>query len=332
MRTRFLALLLATSALAQAASAASLRDMVTLSGPLVRLSDLFADAGAGANRVLGPGPAPGGRIVVQAAQLAAIAEQYGVDWKPASPADQVILERPGRAMPRATLLTALRPFLADAGAGQDCDIELSGLNPPLVDPHDTTAPEVDQLTYDAASHRFSAIMTIGGGGAAAQRLRLAGRAFPTATLPIATHRLSPGAVVGPDDVQIARVHVDLQRGAVARRLDQALGMQTLHGAEAGKPLLLDELTRAPLVLKGGRVAVSISTGALSVTEQGLALQSGGMGDHVQVLNPISRAMMDGIVTGPGNARVEPGSMPILPRQPGQPPDMMTAGIAQASFP
>ena len=49
-------------------------------------------------RVLGPGPAPGGRIVVEAAQLAAIARQFGVDWRPASPADRAVLDRPGRML------------------------------------------------------------------------------------------------------------------------------------------------------------------------------------------------------------------------------------------
>jgi hypothetical protein len=53
--------------------AASLRSMTTLHGPTVYLRDLFDDAGGGADRVLGPGPEPGGRIVVEAAQLNAIA-------------------------------------------------------------------------------------------------------------------------------------------------------------------------------------------------------------------------------------------------------------------
>jgi hypothetical protein len=57
------------------ADAATLRTMTTLHAPVVRLSDLFDDAGAGADRVLGPGPGAGGRIVVEAAQLGAIARR-----------------------------------------------------------------------------------------------------------------------------------------------------------------------------------------------------------------------------------------------------------------
>ena len=61
-----------------------LRPITTLHAQVVRLKDLFDDAGRNADRVLGPGPAPGGRIVVEARQLAAIARQFDVDWRPIS--------------------------------------------------------------------------------------------------------------------------------------------------------------------------------------------------------------------------------------------------------
>src|ERR1700749_4638260 len=89
------------------AQSATLRTVTTLHAPTVRLSDLFEDAGANANRVLGPGPGAGGRIVVEAAQLGAIARQFGVDWRPASTADRAVLDRPGRPPQRRGCLGAL---------------------------------------------------------------------------------------------------------------------------------------------------------------------------------------------------------------------------------
>jgi len=64
------------------AAAATLRPATTLHSPTVQLRDLFDDPGEQGDRVLGPGPAPGGRIVVEAAQLRAIARQFDVDWTP----------------------------------------------------------------------------------------------------------------------------------------------------------------------------------------------------------------------------------------------------------
>ena len=81
---------LATCLAGATAQSATLRTVTTLHAPTVRLSDLFEDAGANADRVLGPGPGAGGRIVVEAAQLGAIARQFGVDWRPTSSADRAV--------------------------------------------------------------------------------------------------------------------------------------------------------------------------------------------------------------------------------------------------
>jgi len=108
-------------ALTAPATAATLRPLTTLDGPNVRLGDLFDDTGQDAGRVLGSAPQPGARIVVEAAQLAAIARQFGVDWRPASLADHAVIERPGRLLPRSVVIDALRTALHGVGAGEDLD-------------------------------------------------------------------------------------------------------------------------------------------------------------------------------------------------------------------
>src|SRR5579875_1173793 len=94
---RLSAFLLATCLAAPlTAGAATLKPFSTLPGPVVRLSDIWD--GVSTDKPLGPAPAPGGRITVPAAQLAAIARDYGVDWRPASSGDRAILERSGRSL------------------------------------------------------------------------------------------------------------------------------------------------------------------------------------------------------------------------------------------
>ena len=95
------------------AHAASLRPYATLDTATVRLSDLFDGADS---RPLGPAPAPGGRIIVEAPQLAAIARLYAVDWRPAGPGDRAVLERPGRTLSREDVLPPLRALLQELGA------------------------------------------------------------------------------------------------------------------------------------------------------------------------------------------------------------------------
>jgi flagellar basal body P-ring formation protein FlgA len=312
MRRFSLPLLLLSCALAAPAAGATLRPMTTLAAPVVRLSDLFDDAGAAAARVLGPAPAPGGRIVVEAAQLAAIARQFGVDWKPASPADRAVLDRPGRILPREQALEAVRSALEAAGAPQDCDIELPGFAPPLVPAEATAQPVATQMDYDSASGRFTATLSVTGDGMAPVNMRVAGRALETLELPVAAARLIAGTILRASDVRPARVRASLVRTEVAQIPAQAIGKALRHAVPAGQPLPLAELELPSLVQKGAAVLIQLDTAGLTLTGQGQALEPGAAGQRIRVLNPTSRAVVEAEVTGPDRVRVEPDGVPLVP--------------------
>lgn len=287
-----------------------LRNLTTLHAPVVRLSDLFDNVGANADRVLGPGPSAGGRIVVEAPQLKAIARQFGVDWHPGSSADRAVLDRPGRPLRREDALDAVKNALIAAGASADCDIELSDFSPPLIPFEAEPRPVVSDMNYDSAAGRFAAVLSITGESMDPINLRLTGRVDDTIELPVATTRLTAGSVLRAEDVHIARVHTTLIRGEVAHRLADAIGMQLKHPLAAGQPLVLTELMRPAMVQKGADVMIELNSPGITVTAQGHALESGAAGERIRVINPVSRAVIDVEVIGPGRVRVAPNSMPM----------------------
>ncbi len=292
--------------------AATLRPMTSLSGSAVRLSDLFDDAGPNASRVLGPAPALGGSIVVEAAQLAAIARQFGVDWRPSSPADRALLDRPGRPMPREEALDPVRAALIGAGASATCDIEIPGFTPPQIPLSGTVQTVVTQLQYDATSGRFSAALSLTGDFMVPVTMRIAGRVQETVEVPIATSRLPAGAVLRSEDVHMARIRTSLARDDVAREPGQAIGMALRHPVSAGQPLPIADLVRPSIVEKGAAVQMLLDSAGLTLAAQGQALEPGAMGERVRVLNPVSRAVLEAEVTGPGQVRVRPDSIPLVP--------------------
>jgi flagella basal body P-ring formation protein FlgA len=292
------------------ADAATLRTMTTLRAAVVKLSDLFDDAGANADRVLGPGPGAGGRIVVQSAQLGAIARQFGVDWRPASSADRAVLDRPGRPLRRDDALDAVRSALVAAGASADCDIDLPGFTPPLVPFEAEPRPVVSDLDYDANAGRFSAVLSITGEAMEPINMRLVGRVDDTVELPVATMRLVAGAVVRPEDVHMARVHTTLVRGEVVHRPADAVGMQLKRPLAAGQPLAVSELMRPAVVQKGASVLVMLDSPGITLTAQGQALDSGAIGERIRILNPVSRMVIEAEVVGPDRVRATPNASPV----------------------
>lgn len=287
--------------------AASLRSSTTLHDANVRMSDLFDDCGKAADIVLGPGPAPGGRIVVEATQAGAIARQFGVAWRASSPSQRVVIDRPGRAVPRETLVASLRAALQESGVGPEATLELGSFTTPLVPPDVPLDVSVEQLDIDPGTGRLTAELVLSAPGEPLQRLRLSGRVQQMAEMVVATHRLTAGVAITAADVSLQRVPEASIKGDAARDLALVIGQAPLHPVPAGQSIAQSELGRPMLVRKGTLVQVQLSAPGLAVSTSGEAVEAGGLGDRIGVLNPASGAVLEAQVMGPDRVQVVPGS-------------------------
>ncbi|MGH7121441.1 MAG: flagellar basal body P-ring formation chaperone FlgA [Acetobacteraceae bacterium] len=310
MRALSFALVLLIGLTTHAVASVTLRPFGILNGPVVRLSDLFDGLGAAGHAVLGPGPAPGQQITVPAAQLAAIASEFGVDWRPRSPGEQAVLERPGRPLRRSEVLAALRQTLQFSGAPVESRILLTDFNPPDVPPGAVVAVAVSQFDYDRTSGAFSAVLAINAAGMEAAEFAISGRAERTVPIVVARHGLMPGTILTPSDLRPAAVPTGSLATQVASTDAQVVGMQLERAIAAGNPLPLADLSRPPLVRRGQRVLIALDARGLALTEQGQALESGAADASIRVLNTLSHAVLEATVTGPGEVSVEPGSLPL----------------------
>lgn len=305
MAMKLLSMLLACAALP--ATAATLKPFTTLSGPVVTLADLFDGAG---DRALGPSPAPGARITVEARQLEAIARQYGVDWRPSGAGDRTVLDRPGRTLGRDEVTGPLRTALAAAGAPRDGDLELPGFTAPLVGMGAKTEAEVTQLEFDGGTGRFTALVSVAADGAPAAQLRLSGRVLEMTELPVPRRRMLPGDVIESGDLEWVRLRAAVAKGEVVHAMREAVGQALRHPVQPGQPIPLADLGRPMVVQKGTPMLLALNTPGIELTAQGVAMEPAGMGERVHVLNPASHVVVEAEVTGPGRARVLPGSAPV----------------------
>lgn len=286
---------------------ATLRPFVTLPDAVVRLSDLFDGA---ADLPLGPSPAPGGRIVVEAAQLGAIARQFGVDWRPSSGADRAVLDRPGRPLGRDDVSDVLRQALTMAGAPRDADLELGVPTLPLLPAQAAVRADVAQMEFDAGTGRFTALLNIAADGTAPSQVRLSGRALQMVDLPVPRRRMLPGEVVAAGDLEWSRVRAGQARGEVLREPQDAVGQAVRRTLIAGQPVGIGDLGRPVVIQKGMVMTLLLDGPGLQVTAQGIAMETAGLGERVRVQNPGSRVVVSAQVTGPGRARVIPGGASV----------------------
>src|SRR6202020_124227 len=104
---------------------------------------------------------------------------------------------------------------------------------------------------------------------------------------------------------IARIRSSTLVSEIARSVDQIAGMELRRPVAAGQPLQLSDLARPPLVTRGSTVQLELTVGALSVSGEAIALDTGAEGDKIRVQNIASRALISAQVIGPGRVRITP---------------------------
>ena len=90
-RRHLLALLLPAPALAQGAPSALLRPNVLLEGEVLRLDDIWDNAGPRGATVLAAAPLPGRRMILETPNLINLARQYGVNWRPMTGSERAVI-------------------------------------------------------------------------------------------------------------------------------------------------------------------------------------------------------------------------------------------------
>lgn len=278
---------------------------------VVRLGDLFDGVGAKGAVPLGPAPAPGGQLVVEAAQLSAIARLHGVVWRPLAGAERVVIERPGRPLPRDEVLELLRAELQPLGLDPEAELELIGFAPPMVPVAGFVHLGIEQPHFNAVTSRFATTLAVAADGMPTLRLRIAGRAVPTVPVVQSVRRLALGEVIREGDVRLVRMRAERVRPGAAQRLDQVVGKQIRRPVGAGQTFAAAELERPTLIERNTLVTMVLETPGLSLTAQGRALDSAPRGAVVPVMNLSSRAVVEAEAIAPGRVRVPLGAMPVI---------------------
>jgi len=297
----------------------TLRPRVVVEAPVLRIVDLFDNAGPAGARVIARAPAPGQRLTLDAGDLARLARTHGLAWRPASVADHALVERPGAPVPRAAIEAALRAVLAarrspgsqDAPDQADEEIELPGLGAiqvPIGVPAQVTALDA---ALDPASGRFIATLLVAAEGMTPTRQRVSGRLHPILLVPAAAHRLAAGHVVGAADVRPVRIRRDRMQPGLVTEARAVLGQALRRPLAEGSLFVLRDLMRPIVVPRGSAVIMMLETAGLSIAATGRALEDGAQGQVIRVANSQSRIELDAEVVGPGRVRVAmPSPLPL----------------------
>ncbi len=273
-----------------------LKPTTTVEGNYVTLGDLFHDAGELAGVRVIEAPAPGGRIIISFAQIAAVARYAGLPWRGGEGITRVQVKRPGTLVPKSEVTNSIEDALADSGKVGQHMIRITGRHKRIHVPLGAdTGVTVEQFDYDNRSGRFTADLYLPGGDPLANRFTVRGEVKDMIEVPVLVDRVAVGERITERDIDWIEIPVDrMGRGTIT---DSALliGMTPKRVIRPGEPIRGHDVGRPVLVAKGDLVSMVLVKGSMTLTMTGRALESGSEGDLIRIVNNTSRETVEVIV-------------------------------------
>jgi flagellar basal body P-ring formation protein FlgA len=288
----------------EARAEATLKPVAVVQSSVIRIGDLFNEAGGHGGDIVAPAPPPGARTLFDAQWLAAAAREHHVDWQPVSRFDQAAVERASRLIAVDAVAAALLGEIRARQPFDDGEIQLD--NPALRFVVAAEAPDsigVQGLSFDARTGRFSALVSAAANDADAERQRVSGRVFRIIKVPTLNRAMAPGEMIRAGDIALVRLRADRVAGDVVTELAELVGRTPRRPLRAHEPLRAGDIQVPIVVHKGDLVTVLLETPLMRLSAQGKALEDGAMGAAIRIANSKSNRIIDATVTGPNLASI-----------------------------
>lgn len=277
--------------------AATLKTDSIVRGAHVTVADLFDGVQRHGDYVLAPAPAPGKMMTIQARDLKRVATTFGLNWRPETGLEQVVLRSDREELDRRDVVRLLQEYLREKGKKAQVDLVLPERLPSLaVSTGLRDRVVVEDISIDPSRQTFSARIAVPSGNS--QRVEtISGRAFSVIDVPVLRTGLRAGDIIGAADIELVTRRQAELSGDVVLDPARLIGMTPRRTAQAGQPLQAGEVEAPLMVRRGQAVTVSLRHGAIALSVQGRALQNGAAGDTVRIINPTSNQVIEGVVTG-----------------------------------
>ncbi|MGF1455556.1 MAG: flagellar basal body P-ring formation chaperone FlgA [Alphaproteobacteria bacterium] len=268
----------------------------------ITLGDLFDDTGDAGAVTVAMAPAPGRRLGLEAAQVAALAARHGLHWANPQGLRRIVVTRASQIVPPTRIRAALAEALSPAMDGQPLDIQIHGrLGAFHALPGAVPTIGIEILTLDPTTGRFRVRITVPAEAAGANGHNVAGQAHVMIPVPVLAQTMSVGSTIGPRDWEWLDTRADrLSRSAVIDPT-QVEGMALRRTVRAGTVLRATDLERPALIDRGDLVTLSVRRPGMELTATGRALKAGTLDEVIPVRNTNSMRIVDARVTGRGTA-------------------------------
>jgi flagellar basal body P-ring formation protein FlgA len=296
-------------------SGPALRREVTVTGEIVRIGDLVENAGAVAEVAIFRAPDLGQTGSVPAASVRDAVRPHHIVSLDTRGLAAVQVTRASRAVaPKEIEARLVRALAGQSGLSNVNDLAAAFDNEVRtlhIEPDAELG--IARLTFDQRTRRFEAMLDLPTGISRRPVLRVTGTLVETAEAVIPLRAIALGQVIKSSDVMIER-----RPKTEVIAVEDVLGFAAKRALKPGQVIRAGDVMKQELVVRNDTVTIYYEAPGMVLTIRGKAMDSGSMGDVVNVLNIQSKRTIQATVSGPGRVNVTATTARIASNAPAEP--------------
>ena len=284
-----------------------LKRTIVVTSDLVRIGDLIDNAGAFAAIAVFRSPDVGSTGAVPARKVVEAARAHNLFGVNTGDVIEVEVTRAGHVVTKQDIEARIaRLFAGTNGLGEAPDLVI-GFD------HEVTKFYADlpagadlkamRAIYDAHAGRFDVVFDVPIGVSRRTLMRYTGTLVETASAVVPTRTIGRGEIVRAADLALERRPKAEVTGDVVAATGDALGHAARQALHQGVPLRRADLMKPELVKRDDGVTLVYEVPGIMLTTRGKALEAGGEGDLISVLNVQNKRTLQGVVIGPGRVDI-----------------------------
>ncbi len=285
---------------------ADVRANATVDKSTVTLGDVLENLDQGRDIWVMNAPAPGQKTTLSTRYLASLTREHNVYWQNSRGVRQITITRKGQSFKHAEFEPLIMQKLNDMDMpGNKTGISFDSKNAAIYLPEDSSLDDISlkKFTFTRRTGKFTALLSVPVGDGSFTTATVRGRTHAISYVPALNKVITPGQHIAAQDITwVSMPTLSIGRNII-RDKSQLIGMTPRRGLRSVTPLRLSDLERPKIVLRGKVIRIFFRSGKISLSALGKAIESGGKGDVIRVMNSKSHKTIEAVVTGPGQVQV-----------------------------
>jgi flagellar basal body P-ring formation protein FlgA len=308
----------------------TLRRNAVVSGDIVRIGDLIDNAGAFAAIPIFRSPDVGTTGSVPARKVIEAARSHNLFGVEPGEVIEVEVTRAGRVIVKSEVESRLGRLFAGTNGLSEAGNFVIAFDREVASFYADLTPGTDlkamRAAYEPRSGRFDVVFEVPVGASRRTLMRYTCSLVETSDAVVPIRTIGRGETVRAADLTVERRPKAEISGDIAASATEAVGRAARQPLRLGQPIRRADLMKPELVKRDDNVTLVYQVPGIMLTTRGKALEAGGQGDLVGVLNLQTKRTIQAVVTGPGRVEImAPTPQTVAAEIPTLPADAASVG-------